>query len=557
MKAMVDSGVSAVDIGYSLATTRASFEHRAVVWNGAELASGVVRNRPLAVVFSGQGSQRLGMARELYDAFPVFAEALDAVLVNLDPALREVMWGEDADELNQTGYAQPAIFAVEVALFRLFESFGVKVEKLAGHSIGEIAAAHVAGVLSLEDACMVVTARAALMQGLPSGGAMVSVVASEEEVLPHLTDGVSIAAVNGPRSVVVAGVEGEVLAVAARWKNKRLKVSHAFHSPLMEPMLDDFREAISELRFNEPSIPISASGDVTTVDYWVNHVRDVVRFHDNVTRLGDVTLLEVGPDAQLSAMVDGLIPTLTRNKAAVESMLTALSQVHVDGVNVDWTSFYEGGRRIELPTYPFNRQRYWPASAGRPSDASGLGLVSVAHPLLGVAVELAEGEGVVFSSRLSLSTHQWLADHVIMGRTLVPAAVLIELAMRAADEVGLDRVDDLTLAAPLVLPERGAVQVQLKVGADQNGRRRYSIHSRPEDEPDASWTQHASGFLASGGHVGSLRRDGVAARRGCGDGLRGLLRAVRGSRVRLWAGVPEPQGRLAGRRRDLCGAGVA
>jgi acyl transferase domain-containing protein len=197
-------------------------------------------------------------------------------------------------------------------------------------------------------------------------------------------------------------------------------------------------------------------------------------------------------------MVDGLIPTLTRVKSDVESMLTALSQVHIDGINVDWARFCGGGKRIELPTYPFNRQRYWPASAGRASDASGLGLVGVAHPLLGAAVELAEGEGVVFTSRVSLSTHPWLADHVIMGRTLVPAAVLIELAMRAADEVGLDRVDDLTLAAPLVLPERGAVQVQLKVGPDSNGRRQYGIYSRPEDAPDSPWTQHATGFLASG-----------------------------------------------------------
>ncbi|HEX8870117.1 MAG TPA: type I polyketide synthase, partial [Lentzea sp.] len=311
--ALVESGVSAVDVGFSLATTRALFDHRAVVWNGVELASGVVRNRPLAVVFSGQGSQRLGMARELYEAFPVFAEALDAALVHLDPALRDVMWGDDQKALSQTGFAQPAIFAVEVALYRLLESFGVTPAKVAGHSIGEIAAAHVAGVLSLEDACLLVTARAALMQALPSGGAMVSVIASEEEVREQLTGGVSIAAVNGPRSVVIAGVEEEVLAVAERWKNKRLNVSHAFHSPLMEPMLDDFREAIAEIQFAEPRIPISAAGDVTTAEYWVNHVRDVVRFHDNVTRLGDVTLVEVGPDAQLTAMVDGLIPTLTRN----------------------------------------------------------------------------------------------------------------------------------------------------------------------------------------------------------------------------------------------------
>ncbi len=501
VKALVDSGVSAVDVGFSLVTTRTLFEHRAVVLDGNVIAEGVASGKPLAVVFSGQGSQRLGMAQELYEAFPVFAGALDAVLVNLDPALREVMWGADAEALNQTGFAQPAIFAVEVALFRLLESFGVKVEKLAGHSIGEIAAAHVAGVLSLEDACQLVTARAALMQALPSGGAMVSVVASEDEVLPHLTDGVSVAVVNGPRSVVVAGVEEEVLAVAARWKSKRLKVSHAFHSPLMEPMLDDFREAISGLRFNEPSIPISASGDVTTVDYWVNHVRDTVRFGENITRLGDVTLVEVGPDAQLSAMVDGLIPTLTRNKADVESMLIALSQVHVDGINVDWTQLYTGGRKVDLPTYAFDHQMFWPKAVRKAGDVGALGLTRVEHPLLGAAVDVAGVDGYLFTSRLSLSSHPWLADHTVFGQVLLPGTAFLELAARAGEEVGLDRVDELTLAAPLVLPEQGAVRVQVAVGVEENGRRTVEVFSRL-DSADVPWTQHATGFLA-GGTTGS------------------------------------------------------
>ncbi|MDT7789039.1 MAG: hypothetical protein QOF58_7458, partial [Pseudonocardiales bacterium] len=497
VRALVDGGMSAVDVGFSLAATRALFEHRAVLVDGEVVAEGVAGGKPLAFLFSGQGAQRIGAGRELYEAFPVFAEALDAALVNLDPALRDVMWGEDQEALNQTGFAQPAIFALEVALYRLIESFGVRPDQVVGHSIGEIAAAHVAGVLSLEDACLLVTARAALMQALPAGGAMVSVVASEEEVLPHLTAGVSIAAVNGPRSVVIAGVEAEVLAVAERWKGKRLKVSHAFHSPLMEPMLDDFREAISGITFAEPVVGMSTSGDVTSVDYWVGHVRDAVRFHDNVTRLGDVTLVEVGPDAQLSAMVDGSTAVLRRDRGEVASMLTALGQVHVDGINVDWTQLYTGGRKVDLPTYAFEHQMFWPKAVRKAGDVGALGLTRVEHPLLGATVDVAGADSVLFTSRLSLSSHPWLADHRVFGQVLLPGPAFLELAVRAGDEVGLDRVDELTLAAPLVLPTQGAVRVQVAVGVEENGRRAVEVFSRPDGE-DVPWTQHATGFLASG-----------------------------------------------------------
>ncbi|WP_207920428.1 type I polyketide synthase, partial [Saccharopolyspora aridisoli] len=365
-----DLDASPVDVGSSLVRSRASFEHRAVLLASdtevAEAVRGVAGERSLGVLFAGQGSQRLGMGRDLYDRFPVFAEALDAVLGHLDPAVRDVMWGRDAEALNETGNAQPALFAVEVALFRLVESFGVRPDFVGGHSIGEIAAAHVAGVFSLEDACTLVTARARLMQALPPGGAMVAVQASEDEVLTHLTGGVSIAAVNGPSSVVLAGDEAAVLEVSSRWKSTRLGVSHAFHSPLMDPMLKGFRAAISGVSFQEPVIPLVTGrvpgfsgsrvpeyggfpgfgGDVTSPEFWVRHVRETVRFADSVRALGERgvnAFLEIGPGGVLSAMAadsvsEGavVVPAQRKGRDGGSALVDALARLHVAGVDVDW-----------------------------------------------------------------------------------------------------------------------------------------------------------------------------------------------------------------------------
>ncbi|TCO44758.1 type I polyketide synthase [Actinocrispum wychmicini] len=492
-----------LDIGFSLATTRAMFDHRAVVVNGA-VDVGVVRRTKTAFLFTGQGAQRAGMGRELYEAFPVFAEAFDQVCERFEPGLRDVVFG-DADGLDQTGWAQPALFAIEVALYRLVESWGLRPDAVVGHSIGEFAAAHVAGVFTLDDACRLVAARARLMQALPSGGAMAALRASEVDIEPWLDDRVRIAAVNGPSSVVISGDEDAVLELAATLDGKRLNVSHAFHSHHMDGMLDEFREVAQSVQYGQPTIPVvaAASGDVTEAEYWVRQVRDTVRFHESVEALraeGVGRFVEIGPDGVLSALVDG-VALMRRDRPETHTLMAAVGRLHVDGFSPEWTEMLAGGRRIDLPTYAFQRQRYWldvPASVG---DVEPVGLEPVDHPLLGAAIALADSDTLVFTSRLSTHTHPWLADHVVMDTILLPGTAYVELAMRAADLVGCERVEELTLAAPLVLPERGGVRLQVVVGApDDFGNRSIAIYSRTEEAlDDERWTQHASGVLGRRG----------------------------------------------------------
>ncbi|MER5267030.1 type I polyketide synthase [Actinosynnema sp. NPDC002837] len=520
LASFVGADVRPVDVGLSLAG-RSVFEHRAVVVgrDRDELVRGLADVVPVvaraggetAFLFTGQGSQRLGMGRELSAAFPVFAGAFSEVLAGFDPVLREVMWGEDAGRLDRTEFTQPALFAFEVALYRLLESWGVRPDMLAGHSIGEIAAAHVAGVLSLTDACRLVSARASLMQALPEGGAMVAIKATEADVVPLLTEGVGIAAVNGPDSVVVSGVEAEVLAVAAKFeRSKRLSVSHAFHSVLMDPMLDEFRAVVGELTFRAPAIPIATTGDVTDPEYWVRHVRDAVRFHDAVTQLrgrGVSRMVEVGPDGVLSALVEDGIALQRRGRDEAVTLVTGLGRLHTAGGAVDWSAFFRGSnaRKVDLPTYAFQRERYWLDTvdylaeswiADEIGNVKSAGLVVSEHPLLGAVIESPDSERVVLTGRLGVDRQPWLADHEVHGTVLLPGTAFVELAVRAGDHVGCGVLEEMTLTAPLVLPANGGVALQVVVDApDGAGRRAVSVYSRPE-EADVPWVLHAVGELA-------------------------------------------------------------
>ncbi|WP_237293460.1 type I polyketide synthase [Streptomyces katrae] len=557
-----------LDVAYSLTATRAALEHRAVVLADDRdgllaglraLADGLTDPRVLrgtvvegsrgaagrtAFLFTGQGAQRSGTGRELYARHPAYADAFDEVCAHLDPhlerPLREVLFAaEDTAEaalLHRTDFAQAALFAVEVALFRLVEHWGITPDQLLGHSIGEIAAAHVAGVFTLEDAARLVAARGRLMAALPAGGAMVSAEASEDEVLPLLADHdqVAVAAVNGPRTVVVSGAEDQVAAVAGALaergvRTKRLTVSHAFHSPLMEPVLADFRKEAEGVAYAPPRIPLVSNltgrtadpDEITTADYWVRHLRHAVRFADGVRTLheqGVTRFLELGPQGVLCAMgrtclpdtaADGpaagadetlFVPLLRRDRPEEHSAVTALAHLHLTGSEPHWPALFAGtgAQTVDLPTYAFQHQHYWLHATPGTADVTTAGLRRVTHPLLGAAVASAHTDELLFTGRLSLALQPWLADHAVAGTALLPGTAFVDLAVTAGDETGCGHLEELTIEAPLTLAEGAARDLRLWVApADDTGRRTVTVHSRPADAADDTpWIRHAGGVLA-------------------------------------------------------------
>ena len=525
------------DLGHSLATTRAHLEHRALVVgrDRDELRRGLTAlagglDSPHAVaglcsssdaagfLFTGQGSQRLGMGRELSRNFPVFAEAFDRILTaldaHLDRPLRSVMWGEDAELLERTEYAQPALFAFETALFALVTSWGVRPDFLAGHSVGELTAAHVAGVLDLADAATLVAARGRLMQALPSGGGMLAVQAGEAAVLGLLTPAVGLAAVNSPGAVVLSGADDELTLIEKTLveegiRTSRLRVSHAFHSPLMEPMLAEFAAVANAVTYRRPTIPIvstvtgAADPELDRPSYWVEHIRATVRFADALAGLaaqGVGTLVELGPDAVLTALAtaqlgDGVTAIGLQRRSLTETaaLHRGIGTWYTAGNPLDWGVLAPAGQVVDLPTYRFQHRRFWSDAL---SGVTGSATVAGNHPLLTDSIELAGG-GRLLTGELSVARQPWIADHRVLGTTLLPGTAFVELAIHAADEVGLDCVTELVLSAPLPLDGR-AVRLQVEVAPAEEGGRRFRIHSRSVDAAAGGpWTLHAHGLLGT------------------------------------------------------------
>ncbi|WP_225447097.1 type I polyketide synthase [Streptacidiphilus sp. PB12-B1b] len=529
-----------LDVGLSL-SRRTAFDHRAVVIGDREgllsalhaLADEAATNGTrittgrTVFVFPGQGSQWVGMAAGLLDASSVFAERIAECERELAPlvewSLVDVLRGvSGAASLERVDVVQPVLFAVMVSLAEVWRSFGVVPDAVVGHSQGEIAAACVAGGLSLGDGVRVVVLRSRALVGLAGGGGMASVplpVGEVEERLGGWGGRLSVAAVNGPASTVVSGDAGAVAELVATVERaRRIEVDYASHSAQMEEIRQQVVEDLSGIEPRSGVVPFFSTVTAGWLDtaeldtgYWFRNLRQTVRFEEATRALlgeGFRFFVEPSPHPVLSVGVQEsveaagveavVVGTLRRGEGGLRQLLHSLGEAWTHGLPVQWASAFPGGKPVELPTYPFQRQRFWPepGSATR-ADVGAAGLDSADHPLLGAAVEVAETGELLLSGRLSLRTHPWLADHQVSSTVLLPGAAFVELAVRAADQAGCSVVEELTLQSPLLLPPDGAVRLQVRVGAaDDQGRRSIDVFSRQEDAADPAWTAHASGLLA-------------------------------------------------------------
>ncbi|MFD8983744.1 type I polyketide synthase, partial [Streptomyces sp. NPDC059564] len=550
------TGPGALDIAYSLATTRTAFPHRAVLLApdraGLDRAldaladgepdtagTGLVRGtaddtRQVAFVFPGQGSQWAGMAVELLDTAPVFRERIrqceEALAPHVDWSLTEVLRGAPgAPGFDRVDVVQPVLFAVMVSLAELWRAHGVRPSAVAGHSQGEIAAACVVGALSLADAAKVVALRSQALIALSGRGGMLSVALPLERLTPRMErwgERLSVAAVNSPTSTVVSGDTDALTALrdalhAEDVRARLIAVDYASHSAHVEAVRERVLDALADVTPQASDVPFYSTVTGTVVDtdrldaeYWYLSLRRTVRFEEATRALvrdGHNALIEVSAHPVLTIGVQETLDdlggnavtlgTLRRGEGGTGRFLRSAAEAHAHGVALDWTAVFAGtgARRIPLPTYAFQHERYWLDAPHTAADAAGLGLASSDHPLLGAVVSLADSDGLLLTGRLATHTHPWLSDHVVLGAVILPGTAFVELAVRAGDHVGCDTLAELTLQAPLILPERGGVVVQVAVGpADGPGNRNFAIHSRPDSAaPEDSWTCHGTGVLTS------------------------------------------------------------
>ncbi|MGZ2749831.1 type I polyketide synthase [Burkholderia stagnalis] len=548
--ALVEAGpADLASICYTANTGRSAFEQRAawVVRERSELAErlrafgaggtlpglmrGVYRNRRprVAMLFTGQGSQYAGMGRQLYERERAFRAALDecakVLESELEVGLLEVMYGGSTALLDRTDYTQPALFALGYALRRTWEGWGVTPQVVMGHSLGEYVAAQAAGVLTLEDGLRLVAQRGRLMQQRCEGGVMLSVgldAATLRERLAEQGEGVVIAALNGSQQQVVAGPAAAIDALRSRLSQGGVRTdvlpgSHAFHSPLVEPMLEAYEAVLGATKLSPPRLPLvsNVSGgvageEVGTAKYWIEHTRAPVRFGQGIEALaaqGADVLLEIGARPTLTALARQtlgaeservLLASLRPGRGDVEQMLESVSALHVRGAAIDWPALHRDERpsKVALPTYPFQRRRYWVEPDGAETAGASPGVETTG---LGARVDVADGT-TVFELRCSARSHAFLGDHRLFGTILVPGSFYLSLALEACDALGdgvATGVRDVVLSTPLRLADDETRVIQLVLSAPVDGARRFAIHSRGDaGRTAAGWTEHARGELA-------------------------------------------------------------